>query len=439
MTGLRRTMGLVFALAAFQAPLWAANLDEVTDTFKQGVEQWQRGHEKEALDLFKKVLASSPSQESAYALWTDPEIGYAVWRELLTSGGDAELVAKRLIDLARVERKARANNEDAIKALVAEATGSEDPVARRNAIQKLSADHGEYAAAFLVGFLGSGMSDQDKTVRAMDTLVRMNTDVVVPLCTALASEDAVQRRNLCYVLGTIGDKRAAGYLAWHAAHDADGSVQAAAKDALQRAKWGDVDACRAFLASGDAYHHRQMRDEEFSDVVWSWTGGKLASMPIPRAIYNDELAKTAYDHALTADPKSVEALAGLARSYVAEASSSNCSRRPGRTSAPGSRRSTKRASRCTPRACRRSTSRSRGPSRPATAAPARRSAACWARSARNRAPVSTPRSRARRARCARRPPSRWRRSDCVRAPRRTRSTSACSARPSAATSSASRS
>ncbi|MBK7874631.1 MAG: hypothetical protein IPJ77_02590 [Planctomycetes bacterium] len=320
MTGLRRTMGFVFALAAFQAPLWATNLDEVTDTFKQGVEQWQRGHEKEALDLFKKVLASSPTQESAYALWTDPDIGYAVWRELLTSGGEAELVAKRLIDLARVERKARANNEDAIKALVAEATGSDDPVARRSAIQKLSADHGEYAAAFLVGFLGSGMSDQDKTVRAMDTLNRMSTDVVVPLCTALASEDAVQRRNLCHVLGTIGDKRAAGYLAWLAASDADGSVKSAAQDAIQRAKWGQVDAVKAFLAAGDGYHHRNLRDEEYSDVVWSWTGGKLVPTPIPRAIYNDELAKTAYDHALTANPASVEALAGLARSYVAEAS-----------------------------------------------------------------------------------------------------------------------
>ena len=319
MTGLRRTMGFVFALAALQAPLWAANLDEVTDTFKQGVDQWQRGHEKEALEKFRQVLAGSPSQEAAYALWTDPEIGFSVWRELLAAGGEYELIAKRLIELARVARKARANDQAAIAALVAQITGTDDAQARWPAIQKLSNDHGEYGAAYLVNFLSSGMSDNDKRAAAAYALIRMSTDVVVPLCAALASEDAVLRGSLSLVLGTIKDRRAAGYLAWMAANDPDATVKEKAKQALEGAGWSGTDALSAFLALGDQYHHRRMRDDEYSDVVWAWDGQKLVATPIPRAIYNDELAKIAYDTALIANPSSTEALAGLARSYVAQA------------------------------------------------------------------------------------------------------------------------
>lgn len=320
MTGLHRTLGYVVALAALHAPLCANTpsaraLDEVQDTFKQGVELWERGHEKEALALFNKVLGMSPSQESAFALWQETD--YAVWRELLAAGGEAQLVAKRLIELARMQRKALANDEATIKTLITEAIGSDDDAARRKAIHTLSANHGEYAAAYLIGFLGSGMSDADKTGRAMATLTRMNTDVVVPLCAALASDDAALRRNLCYVLGTIGDPRAAGYVAWHAQADPDASVKAAAQESLKRANFSG-DALASFLASGDAYHHRTIREQDYSDVVWSWDG-KLVSTPIPHAIFGDEMAKTAYDHALTVSPGSNDALAGLARSYVAEA------------------------------------------------------------------------------------------------------------------------
>jgi len=315
MTGLRRSMGLVFALAALQAPLWASKLDEVSDTFNQGVELWLRGKEAEALQLFKKVLALSPSQESAYALWRETD--YAVWRELLTSGGEAELVAKRLIDLARLERKARANDEAAIQKLVAEAVSNDDPLARNQAVRLLSSEHGEYAVPYLLGFLGSSMSDKDKTDRAIRGLTQMSTDVVPALCAALASEDAVQRRHVCYTLGTIADPRAAGFLALHAASDPDGSVQAAAKDALQRASFGS-DAHQSFLAAGAAYHERRMRDTDYSEVVWAWSGGRLVAKPIPRAVYADEMAKACYNHALTADPASVDALAGLARSYVVQ-------------------------------------------------------------------------------------------------------------------------
>ena len=76
MTGLRRTLGLCIALAAFQAPSWAtglstgaARLDELQDTFRHAVEQLQRGHKDEALRALQKVIASSPDQKAAYEMW----------------------------------------------------------------------------------------------------------------------------------------------------------------------------------------------------------------------------------------------------------------------------------------------------------------------------------------------------------------------------------
>jgi CheY-like chemotaxis protein len=53
-------------------------------------------------------------------------------------------------------------------------------------------------------------------------------------------------------------------------------------------------------------------------VIWSWSEGKLTSRAIPRDIYADELAKRAFSRALRVDPGSLEARAGLARSYAVQ-------------------------------------------------------------------------------------------------------------------------
>lgn len=319
MTGFSRTLGLVFALAALHAPVWALAPDDLHDAFDQGVEMLKRGHNDEALKAFQKVLAMSPSQPAAYELWK--EYPYVpVWRDLLTAGGDFEQVARRLIALARLEKKARSNDAEAIKKLVATATGEGPALDQMQAVHALSADHGEYAVPYLLPLMVNGQADENRRDRAMVTLNRMSTDVVPPLLSALSSDDAVLRRNVAMVLGNIGDARAAASLVWLAGNDPDGSVQAAAKDSAQRVK-ASGDALANFLRMGDAYHHRRdsvLRDQDYSDVVWDWKGEKLVSMPVPRFLYNDEMAKTAYFNALRASPSSTDALAGLARAYIDE-------------------------------------------------------------------------------------------------------------------------
>ncbi|HEV8113831.1 MAG TPA: HEAT repeat domain-containing protein [Planctomycetota bacterium] len=320
MTGLRRNLGLVIALSSLTAPVWAGPLgtQDVKSTFDQGVEMLQRGHHDEALAAFQKVLAMDPTQEQAYELWksSDP----SVWRDLLVEGGQFELTAKRLIELARLARKTHANDPAAIQPLVVTVATDADATARRKALLTLSADHGEYAVPYLLPYLGGENGDEDRRVLAMHALSQMDTDVVAPLAQSFASEDRLLRRNVAMVLGNIGDARAAAALLLVAKTDADETVRTAAQQSATRIG-AKGDALSAYLALGDAYHHGRsdvLGPRGAGDVVWRFTEGKLVPEPVPPSLFNDEMAIQAYTMAIKADPSSVAALAGLGRSVAAE-------------------------------------------------------------------------------------------------------------------------
>ncbi len=322
MTGLRRTLGLCIALAVFEAPSWATCLptgaarpDEMQDTFRHAVEQLQRGHKEEALRALQKVIASAPDQKAAYEMWKSTD--YRDWRDMLVEGGEMELAARRLIDLAGAERKALRNDKDAIVASVSKALTSEDAIERRLAIRTLSADHGEYAVPYLLPYLADG-GDEDKRVLAMHTLSQMSTDVVVPLIDALQATSPVLRRNVAYVLGNIGDVRATGALQWLAQTETDPVVKQAATESVAKLA-PTKSALENFLTAGDDYYGRRdsaLRFGEAGDVVWNWKDDHLVAVEIPRQLYSSEMSKRCYYQALAADPQSTPALAGLARAYV---------------------------------------------------------------------------------------------------------------------------
>lgn len=320
MTGLRRTFCILAALAALHVSPWisSARADEVQDAFNQGVDLLQRGRRDESLAVFRKLLGSSPTREQAYALWqnTAPEI----WTDLLTEGGDFQLIAKRLMALSMAERNARKSDKDAILALVKVATDdAADPLERNKAIRKLSTEHGEFAAEFLLGALSSEGHGEGQQL-AMHALVQLGHEVAVPLAAALHSPDAVQRRNVAMVLGTVGDTRSAAPLQLLAATDADETVKKAAADGVARMKAGG-DAYSSYLAQGEDYflgHDNVLSDDMQSDVIWGWAERNIAATPIPRELYSAEMSKLCYLHALHANPESKEALAGLARAWCDE-------------------------------------------------------------------------------------------------------------------------
>ncbi|HTF86811.1 MAG TPA: HEAT repeat domain-containing protein [Planctomycetota bacterium] len=329
MTGSPRTLGLVLALSSFTAPALvhaaptALALPAITwqdgdveTTFKEGVEQLRRGHNDEALKKFREVLAKNPTGDQAYKIWnsTDSEI----WQDMLVSGGEMEMIAKRLMNLVKMGRKERKNDAEAIKKALTDLR-SENSAESRKARLALASDHGEYAVGFMLPTLAEQGSD-DRRILYMHTLTEMDSDVVIPLIEALNSPDPFLRRNVAYVLGNIGDPRAAGMLAHLAKSDTDGGARSAAEAALAKCK-SSGDALTEFLKAGEDYslrHDNVLSSYQYSDVVWNWTDKGLVSNPVPREVYNDELAKKNYMRALAVDANSLAARAGLARSYADE-------------------------------------------------------------------------------------------------------------------------
>jgi len=317
MTGLRRSLGLLAVLSALSLPAQAAPfVDEVSDLFDEGVELLKQGKEEAALEKFTAVLAMQPDHEAAYELWKDTDDD--IWVDMLVKGGQYELVAKRFLDLASVQQGQRADDPDAIRELVRQLQG-EDVLERRRAQRTLAANHGEYAVPHMIHHLADTVNE-DRRVVVMHALTEMDRSVVLPLLAALHTDDAYLRRNIALVLGYLGDPRAGAALSFLATHDSDEGVRMAAKEGAMKVG-ATGDALPLFLQLGSDYHRRAanvLNPGDWSSVVWSWKDGELAKTEVARYLYADELAKQSYLHALMVDPSSLDARAGLARSYVSQ-------------------------------------------------------------------------------------------------------------------------
>jgi len=325
MTLLRRTLSLALVLAASASAAQASPrpVDELSDTFQRGVELLNQGKNEEALVQFQKVLAMDPSHEAAYELWrnTDSEI----WFQLLRLEGQYGQVAERLMQLSSLGRKERRNDPDAIREILAGLVSS-DVGERTRMIRELTAEFGEFAVPYLLYGLAD-QGDEERRVVFMTTLTRMGGEAVPPLIEGLESPDPFLRRNVALTLGYIGDARAKGALGMHAAIDEDPGVREAAQQALDRmgglssATGGAGGALERLLWEGDAYHAEDdsvLQPHQVSDVIWVWSGQNLHGIEVPRLLYNEEMAKKSYSRALALDPKSVEALAGMARVAASE-------------------------------------------------------------------------------------------------------------------------
>lgn len=315
MIAMRRSFGLIALLSAFAAPSFAQDLQSELDS---GVAALRRGETEAALRIFEGILAGGPEASEMYELWKATPSD--VWVDILSEGPRFALVGERMSDLWILGRKELRNDEEAIKALVAKTT-SDDAVERRTALLELGANHGEYAVPYLLrGVADSG--DEDRRVLSMNNLARMAGDPLPALAVALmGAEDAFLRRNIAFVLGNMGDARAAGFLNHAAANDADDSVRAAAASAAQSIGAAG-DATMQLLQLGDDYHHRRegaIRAASSQDVMWSWQGRELQPESLPKFLYNDAMAALAYGAALQSDPSSLAAQAGLARAYVSQA------------------------------------------------------------------------------------------------------------------------
>ncbi len=308
-----RLLGL-FALPVLAATAVAFPQD-VSSDFDAALDLWARGRKQESLDAMRQLLASDPDAGDVYRVYLTADADALV--DFMTEGDEFTRVAQRFLDRARLGRLELQDDEESINSLVREYFAAGSTSERMKTMSLIESQHGEYAAPRFVAVLGVD-SDPDRVTDAIIGLQSIGDRAVQPLLAAMASDNAYQRRNIALALGNIGDPRAGAALLSASTTDADNSVRGAAADGAARcAATGDPVAL--FLQLGDDYHHRRanvLRDMDYSAVVWAWTDGALVARPVPRAIYNNELAKGAYYSALALSPDSMDALAGIARESV---------------------------------------------------------------------------------------------------------------------------
>jgi HEAT repeat protein len=282
---------VALALAGFCGA--ASHAQDASQKFKEATDLYFRGKVDEALKAFQEILATNPSNEEAFKLYR--ECGREVMALMLVKGGEFETTAKRFLELSTLGRKEKSDDKAAIAALV-EKVMSGNYLDQRDAVYKLSSDHGEYGAAPLVKFLAQ--EDGDKRVVAMDALQHMSGDAVLPLIAALGSGDAGVTRNACACLGAIKDVRALPWLKKVFESTNDTVVKSAADDAVRKiighgaadiapSNELHVNAATSYFTNNE----RVVKPFDTPDAVWSWSNGEVVETKVPAILRSLKLAE----------------------------------------------------------------------------------------------------------------------------------------------------
>lgn len=268
----------------------------------------------EAIAKLREILAADPSNEEALQIYQS--VSQDEWYLLMTQEGEIQKIARSILDRAKVTRKERNRDADAINALVdkiIEVDASYD--VRQGAVNELIVQHGEFAVPALVEKLG--VDDAETQVQAIAALNQLGSVAVLPLLEALNSSNDLVVRNVAAALKMIGDRRVAPMMAF-LANDSRTDVQTIAQKFLQKVGVSG-DALQLMLAQADGYLKGNVPPGGYSDVVWSLVDDKLVATDVPSQVYPAELAKSVAAHAVAMAPTSLAARSSLAQANLAEA------------------------------------------------------------------------------------------------------------------------
>jgi hypothetical protein len=267
------------------------------EALKAGIGLLKQGKSKEADEKFRAVLAADPSNQDAYSLVKDTD--YRVFLEMLKAGGDAEQVAKRLLNLSSQVEIEKSKDPAAIAALIDTAINAKELDQRDMAARKLAGSHGQYAVPGLVGYLGN--NDVDTRANAILALTKIGSDAVLPLAASIGTGNEMQKSNTVKLLQRIGDERS--------------------EAAIAKAAGDKAGAAQKYMAMAKKYFHGdQMTVKAFdrSFSIWTVKDGALVARDVPRFVYNYELAEQCAYDALALDPSMKDARAMIALIGCAE-------------------------------------------------------------------------------------------------------------------------
>ena len=315
---------LAFAAAAAQAQ------DGKSQAMRRHLMNAVRAFENEQYDRaakeFEEVLKLSPNSSDALALRDLATVRFYV--KAMTSGPQKlrENVLQ-LLELAAEAEKARFTDEDEIEKRIERLKGTFEERSRIY-IDLMSA--GRYAVPPLVKRLYDVKADDYAAFHlyASLALIRIGEEAVLPLCTALRTELVPLRQDICFILGQIGDPRAAPYLLRAAKADPDESVQAVAAEALEKirayADIPDEPPHVALFRYARLYYYRDpsvQRSSKYGHAVWNWSAEehRLVMQMVPSFLYNISMARQIAARALLAAPDYEPALPLLISTYQKEA------------------------------------------------------------------------------------------------------------------------
>ncbi len=269
----------------------------------------------EAVAKLQDILSGDPSNEEAHELYTS--VSQDEWFLLMTATDEVQKIARSILERAKTERAERSRDEAQIGALVDAATdGSNDYTARQAAINKLIADHGEFAVPALLVKLGDADAPGSQ-VHAISVCSQLHAAAVLPLIVALHSSNDVAVQNAAAALDQIGDARALPMMR-HLAEDPRTNVATIAQKFVRRMNAGGG-ALAMLLAQSQDYLKGNVPAGGFSEVVWTLEDDKLVATDVPAVLYATELAKAVAADAVRIAPQSVEARGALAAANLAQA------------------------------------------------------------------------------------------------------------------------
>jgi HEAT repeat protein len=275
------------------------------------------GKPDEAKAKLREILAADPSNEEALRLYQS--VSQDEWYMMITEvDADIRQAAEALLARAKAERREFSRDAAQIQSLVEAATARDaGHGAQQSAINKLLAEHGEFAVPALARKLADA-DDEVGQIHAVYVLTQLERFAVLPLIELLKSSDELLVQNAAAALAHIGDLRAAPAMAYLAT-DNRLSVSSIAKGFLQK-KGVQGNGVDLLLAQAQKYLNGEVPAGGFSDVVWSLRDGRLVATDVPALIYPFELAKSCAADAVAIAPQDDRAVGMLAQANLAQVS-----------------------------------------------------------------------------------------------------------------------
>ncbi|MDE0960095.1 MAG: HEAT repeat domain-containing protein [Planctomycetota bacterium] len=317
MTDRRRGLQVVIAIVATviltvvsSGSLSAQVRPDVQKLLDEGINLFQQGKLSEAQQSFERALLLDVTSEEALE-WVD-QVGYSQLIQVIRAGDDT-LGAQMgsLLRLTSLETKRRSMDSATIDSVLESYFSDGDLLERTKGLYLAISNHGVYLMPGLIERLGQ--PEQGARVLAIQAIIRLSDDAVMPLCRSLHSSEQGVITGAIASLQKIGNPAAVPSLWWLAETSEDPLIRASAIAAAESMLPGlgntsayDQLTHMAHLFSNDS----SLMVRSYHDpVLWEISGGSLSYRVVEGWELNELRAEQLLADALTIQADGASALA----------------------------------------------------------------------------------------------------------------------------------